>query len=305
MISTSSRRVTIGLPVYNGARYLAETLDSWLEQDYPDFEVIVSDNASTDETPAILADYRRLDSRIRVIRRESTVPAAENFNSLVHEADTPYFAWSAHDDLREPSFLRKLVTVLDQHPDAVLAYPRVQHLKEGEDPAKRRTYYEVDPPGTERSGLWRAIGILRRARSWGVFYGLMRLPAVVRTHLFHTPMGLVADVGFVLELATLAPFVCVPEVLLRLRIHADSMSATGVDSMFDDGRGRRLDAEARAFIETFPLSQSEKTLLLREVAIWCTKGKPRPIWMKIPGARWSYVHGGRRLVDLMGKVRGV
>ena len=117
MVSTSSRRVTIGLPVYNGARYLAETLDSWLGQDYADFEMVVSDNASADETPAILADYQKRDSRIRMIRRESTVAAAENFNGLVHEVSRPYFAWSACDDLREPSFLRKLVTVLDQHPD--------------------------------------------------------------------------------------------------------------------------------------------------------------------------------------------
>jgi len=293
------------MPVYNGANYLAQTLDCWLRQDYSEFRMLVSDNASTDATPDILADYQRRDSRIVVKRRESTVGAAENFNGLPLEADTPYFGWSAHDDLREPAFLGKLVAVLDKHPHAVLAYTRVHLLKEGEDPAERRTYYEVDPPGTERSGLGRAIGALRRARSWGLVYGLMRLPAVVRTHLFHTPMGLVADVGFVLELATLGSFVCVPEVLLRLRIHAQNMTATNADPMFDDGRGRRLDAEARAFIETFPLSQSEKKLLLREVMVWCRKGKPRPIWMKIPGARWSYVHGSRRLIDLMGKVRGV
>ena len=74
MVSTSSCRVTIGLPVYNGARYLAETLDSWLGQDYADFEMVVSDNASADETPAILADYQKRDSRIRMIRRESKLP---------------------------------------------------------------------------------------------------------------------------------------------------------------------------------------------------------------------------------------
>ena len=97
--------VTIGLPVYNGAKFLAETLDNWLGQDYGDFRMIVSNNASSDGTPAILADYAKRDSRIRVIRRDATVPAAQNFNELVAEADTPYFAWSSCDDLREPSFL--------------------------------------------------------------------------------------------------------------------------------------------------------------------------------------------------------
>ena len=112
MVFTSSRRVKIGLPVYNGARYLAETLDSWLRQDYADFEMVVSDNASTNETPANLADYQRRDSRIRVIRRESTVAAAESFNGLVHEASTLSSAWSAYGDMRAPSFLRKLVAVV-------------------------------------------------------------------------------------------------------------------------------------------------------------------------------------------------
>ncbi len=305
MVSTSSRRVTIGLPVYNGARYLAETLDSWLGQDYADFEIVVSDNASVDETPAILADYQKRDTRIRVIRRESTVAAAENFNGLVHEASTPYFAWSACDDLREPSFLRKLVTVLDQHADVALAYCQCQLLKEGEEPAKRRTYYAPDPPGTEATALRRAIGLLRRARSWGLIYGLMRLSVLKRTHLCHTPMGLVPDVALMLELSTLARFYCVPEVLLRLRVHNESTVARGVDPMFADGRGRRLDQATREFIHSFPLPPEERALLLRELSIWCTKGKPRPLWMKIPGARWTYVQGGRRLVDLLGKVQGV
>ena len=304
MVSTSSRRVTIGLPVYNGARYLAETLDSWLGQDYAGFEMTISDNASTDETPAILADYQKRDSRIRVTRRESTVAAAENFNWLVHEASTPYFAWSACDDLREPSFLRKLVGVLDQHPDVALAYSQCQLLKEGEDPAQRRTYYAPDPPGTEATPLRRAIGLLRRARSWGLIYGLTRLSVLKQTHLCHAPMGLVTDVGLMLELSTLGRYHCVPEVLLRLRIHDESMAATRADPLYASGGGRRLDQATRQFINSFPLPPAERALLLRELSIWCKKGKPRPLWMKIPGARWTYVHGGRRLVDLLGKVQG-
>jgi hypothetical protein len=305
MVSTSSRRVTIGLPVYNGARYLAETLDSWLEQDYPDFEMIVSDNASTDETPAILANYQRRDSRIRVIRRESTVAAAENFNGLLHEASTPYFAWSAYDDMRELSFLGKLTAVLEQNPDVALAYSQSQLLKKGEEPEKRRTYYAHDPPGTEATPLRRAIGLLRRARSWGLIYGLMRLSVLKQTHLCHSPMGLVSDVGLMLELSTLGRFHCVPEVLLRLRIHEESMAATRADPIYAGGSGRRLDQATRQFIDSFPLPPAERALLLRELSIWCKKGKPRPFWMKIPGARWTYVHGGRRLVDLLAKVHGV
>ena len=297
--------VTIGLPVYNGARYLADTLDSWLGQDYPDFRLVVSDNASNDATPDILADYQARDSRISVIRRDSTVPAFENFNSLVHEVDTPYFAWSADDDFREPAFLRKHVSALDERPDVVLAYSWCQHVKEGDDAAQRRIYYASDPPGAEPSALRRVIGLLRRARSWALVYGLIRLPVLKQTQLVHVPMGLVADVGLVLELSTLGPFFCIPEVLLRLRIHDESMAAKGDDVMFSEGRGRRLDEDTRAFIDSFALSRAEKALVLRELSIWCTKGKPRPLWMGIPGARWTYVRTGRALIDLMSRARGL
>jgi glycosyltransferase involved in cell wall biosynthesis len=298
--------VTIGLPVYNGAPYLADTLDEWLAQDYPDFRLVVSDNASTDETPDILADYQARDPRIQVTRRDATVSASENFNGLARQAESSYFAWSACDDQREPSYLRKLVQVLDANPDVVLAYSQCEHMKEGDEPAKRRTYYAPDPPGTEDTALRRAIGLLRRARTWAVVYGVMRRSALEQTHLSHVPMGLVWDVGFALEFATLGRFHCVPEVLLRLRIHRDSTSSKGEDVMFEGGRGRKLDAATREFIESFRLSRVERELLLRELSIWCTKGsKPRPLWMKIPGARWTYVRTGRHLVDLRGKVNGL
>ncbi len=70
-----SPRVSIGMPVYNGAPFLAETLDSWLAQDMGDFELIVSDNASTDDTPRILEEYSRRDERLRIQRRSENVLA--------------------------------------------------------------------------------------------------------------------------------------------------------------------------------------------------------------------------------------
>ncbi len=80
-----SPRVSVGMPVYNGARFLAETLDSWLAQGLEDFEFVVSDNASTDDTPRILEEYVRRDPRVRVHRSENVI-AWENFNGLVKHA---------------------------------------------------------------------------------------------------------------------------------------------------------------------------------------------------------------------------
>src|SRR5262245_11420290 len=133
-------RVTIGLPVYNGAAFLAEVLDSWRAQDFEDYELVVSDNASTDATPAILAEYAARDPRLRVIRRPETVVPHRNFNELLAEARAPYFAWSAADDLRHPTFLRKMVDVLDREPDVVLAFCRTRLFGRASDAERPLVY---------------------------------------------------------------------------------------------------------------------------------------------------------------------
>jgi len=310
MAPCESPRVTIGLPVYNGANYLAGALDSWLAQDFGEFELVVSDNGSTDETPRILAGYEEKDSRIRVIRREATVPAADNFNGLVEEAGAPYFTWSAHDDYREPSFLRKLVEVLDEDPDIILAYSQVNHIydesPDGDSGGKSRTYYKKNPPGCEATGLGRAIGMIRRSHSYGLVFGLFRLDALKKTHLLVTPMGLVSDVGLMLEVATHGRCSCVPEILMHIRRHGGCLSVKKDDPLYSSGRGRMIDDDARNLIHSFPLTPAERDLLLKELAIWCRKGrKPRRSWMKIKALRQAYVHGGRWWIDVMRSLRGV
>ncbi len=310
MASCESPRVTIGLPVYNGVKFLAGALDSWIDQDFGEFELIVSDNASTDETPEILAGYQEKDSRIRILRRETTVPAADNFNGLVEEAGAPYFTWSAHDDFREPSFLRKLVAVLDEDPDTILAYSQVNHLyddsPDGKSSVKSRTYYRKDPPGHEPTGLGRAIGMIRRSHSYGLVFGLFRLDALKKTHLLLTPMGLVSDVGLMLEVATHGRCTCVPEILMHIRRHGGCLSVKKDDPLYSSGRGRRIDDDALRLIHSFPLKPAARELLLKELVIWCRKGqKPRRSWMKFKAFRQAYVHGGRWWIDLLRILKGV
>lgn len=121
-VPTEKPQLTIALPVYNGARYLRETLESILSQTFTDFELIISDNASTDATPQILEEFAGRDDRIRVVRRTETVGAHFNYNDVLSLARGEYFKWAADDDLYEPEFLELCVKELDQHPEAVLAY---------------------------------------------------------------------------------------------------------------------------------------------------------------------------------------
>lgn len=121
-------RVSIGLPVYNGEDYLEAALNSILAQTYEDFELIISDNASTDGTAAICRLYAEADDRIRYVRHEENRGGAANFNSLVALARGEYFRWACHDDTIAPTCIERCVEVLDADPDTVLCYVRPQMI---------------------------------------------------------------------------------------------------------------------------------------------------------------------------------
>ena len=115
-------RLSIGLPVYNGENYLAESIEALLGQSYEDFELIISDNASTDGTADICRRYEQKDPRIRYLRQEHNIGAAPNHNILVEHARGELFKWASHDDLYARDLLERCVDALDQFPHVVLAH---------------------------------------------------------------------------------------------------------------------------------------------------------------------------------------
>jgi len=117
----NSPTVTIGMPVFNGEDYLADAITSLLDQTYRDFALVIYDNASTDRTAFIAESCCRRDSRVTLVRHPRTVSAADNFVVAAERADTPFFCWAAHDDLRDRMFLHSLVNLLATNPRAGLA----------------------------------------------------------------------------------------------------------------------------------------------------------------------------------------
>ena len=111
--------VSIGVPVFNGEKTLARMLDSLLSQTFGDFEIIISDNASTDKTAYIAKGYAGMDQRIRYLRQAGNIGPERNFKYVLDEAHGQFFMWSASDDIRSPDFLRENVSFLEQHPDYV------------------------------------------------------------------------------------------------------------------------------------------------------------------------------------------
>jgi glycosyltransferase involved in cell wall biosynthesis len=126
-------KVSIGVPVFNGGEFLRETLDSILAQDYTDFELIISDNASTDNTEEICRDYRARDSRIRYVRQSENIGGYNNYKFLLDSALGEYFMWSAADDyLHSATDLKKLVMTLEQGYEYVFPEVDILYSETGE-----------------------------------------------------------------------------------------------------------------------------------------------------------------------------
>lgn len=125
-----SPEVSIAIPVYNGENYLSQALESVLAQEFVDFELLISDNASTDQTRAICEKYASQDQRIRYFRHDVNRGATWNFNSVIEHAQGKYFCWLAHDDMYSPEYLKKCVSILDEHPDTVLCFSNVVIVNE-------------------------------------------------------------------------------------------------------------------------------------------------------------------------------
>src|SRR5215469_10542482 len=119
---SATPRLSIGLPVYNGERYLAESIEALLGQTYTDFELVISDNASTDSTGDICRRYEKEDSRVRYFRQPRNIGLAPNHNYVVEQARGELFKWAANDDLYARDLVERCVAALDEHPDVVLAH---------------------------------------------------------------------------------------------------------------------------------------------------------------------------------------
>ena len=217
-------KLSVGLPVYNGERYLRQALDSLVSQDFDDFELIISDNASTDGTAEICRDYASRDKRIRYLRVEENRGVTWNFRRVLEVAEGKYFKWAAHDDECYPTMLRRCVEVMDQADSSVmLVYPRFEFI----DEAGAVIMTKVDPnwdrvETTARMPHQRMAHVIWRNFFGQAIYGIIRTDYLRRT----TPFGKITPDWIKLaELSMLGHILEVPEVLFRLRRHGGNSAA--------------------------------------------------------------------------------
>jgi glycosyltransferase involved in cell wall biosynthesis len=166
-------RLTIALGVYNDARFLYGCLDSLLSQTFTDFELIISDNASTDESPRILEEYATNDLRIKIIRQKSNIGLTQNYNFLGKQGHYEFFMWAACDDRWTPNYIETIIKGMDNEPDVILGFSSYQNINEiGERIGKIRRF--------DFSGKNAYIRLLRFFIHYddGAAYGIYRYSAI-------------------------------------------------------------------------------------------------------------------------------
>ena len=212
--------VSIGVPVYNTDRYIACALDSIIGQTFGDFEVVISDNCSTDDTQAICESYVARDSRIRYIRQKQNVGLPRNWNAVVHAARGEFFKWASASDYCALTMLEQCVAAMRAEPDVVLCYGETQLIDQdghaiGVYP--RDLGFEESSPSERFSRVSQLLS-LNNAQC-----GVMRLDVLRKTRLDRAyPAG---DMVLMAELALYGRFKMLPDILLFRRQSSSTLTS--------------------------------------------------------------------------------
>ncbi|NNC92038.1 MAG: glycosyltransferase family 2 protein [Acidimicrobiia bacterium] len=255
-MSTSTPLVSIGLPVYNGENYLADAIKSHLGQTLTDFELVISDNGSTDATEAICRRFAAQDSRIRYYRSDVNRGIRWNLPRVFELARGTYFRWAAHDDLVAPTMLEACLDVLEKDPSVALCMPktlviddesRIVRFPEGhftsgcvgeDDESHRLRLLASDRPAERFRGV-----LLMSLRCHEIF-GLARREQMAGTGLYRGYNG--SEKVFLAELALIGRYVELDEPLFYNRWHDERASAnrraTGQNQVVDPRKSKRLAA---------------------------------------------------------------
>ncbi len=206
MLESNTPKVSIGIPVFNGAKTLAKTIAAAVNQDHTNLEIIISDNCSTDDTQAIAESFQSKDSRIRYVRQDQNYGMTANFNKVFEYATGEFFMWAAHDDQHESTFISKCLPFLISQPEAGLCVPRTQTYFRGEVSwvSSMKTFTGIQ----SRIKLYKET--LKHFPAVGM-YGLYRTSKVAKTNLLRKFTG--ADLVFVQDLTLHGNIVICEDIL--------------------------------------------------------------------------------------------
>jgi glycosyltransferase involved in cell wall biosynthesis len=161
--------VTIGIPTYNGGKRLPRSIESIWTQNYPNLEVIVSDNCSTDNTAEVVENFGRNHPELKLVRQEKNIGQIGNYHFLLKAAKGKYFIWLADDDFLEPGFILRAVQFMEAHDDYSLASGRIQYWQNTtRDLLEHGFNFEQNSPGS------RIFHFYSKVIYCGILHGLIR-----------------------------------------------------------------------------------------------------------------------------------
>lgn len=268
---TPPPKVSIGLPVRNGGKFLEETLSSLVSQDYPDLEIIVSDNNSDDETAGILARFQSKDPRIRVFTQTEILNVADNFIFVLKEAKGEYFCWSAHDDLREKVNIRRLVELLDEHREVICAMTDVVNFGGEGEPERidRLEGIRVRKVLASWDEVRRLFFAVPTTNIFFCIYGLYRTDVLRQINLkINLGFYANAEIPFLAQVALKGRIVSLEYEGFRYRRHPQSIYHLEVAKDDPGAPARRHNVVRRAvcgILLRSSLPLSEKAAIFREI----------------------------------------
>lgn len=317
--------MTIGMPVFNGERYLESAVISILDQTYRDFQLVISDNGSTDQTREICEAYAASEPRIRYFRHEKNLGAAHNYNRVFDLSRGRYFKWAAHDDLCGPEFLERCVEVLESNSSVVLCYPRTHLIDE------RGLFIDVydddlDLKSQRAHERFRQFHErYRHPAKCNPIFGLIRASALQDTQRIGRFIS--SDMILLGELSLLGQFVEIPARLFSRRDHryrsVRALPGHAARALWFDPTHRRVEKYVRfrwckeyfRIIERAPISRVEKAHCYLQMGKWLAWNRkpltreliraarifsrqlPTPIW-RLLRFSWKSVSKVARMVQV-------
>ena len=210
--------ISIGLPVYNGADTVERALASLVDQKYSNVQIIISDNASTDNTLEICERFANIDSRITIIKKSSNEGALENFKTVLKAADGEFFMWAAADDCWDENFVVRLLPILQADPECGVAMCAVRLV----NPHRKLINHvrfdgDLDPANLSPYSLSSKMAL---GAKYNLFiYGLFRREILAES-IDDFPDVLGGDRQYIIFLSMITKFAYLDEVLLE-RTHQE------------------------------------------------------------------------------------
>lgn len=269
-MAESNELVTLCVPVYNGAAFVAETLCSIQRQSYEGFTVLISVDVSTDESATRCRSFL-YDDRFQVFEQEERLDWVGNCNWVVSRVRTPYFCIIPHDDILDASYLSRLLVTAEAHPEAAVVYTDIQ------------TFGSIDShiiaqPSIQGLALTRVLAFLVEHYNAVAFRGLVRSEALKKAGLlqnnpFH---DFAEDTVWLMKLVRQGDFVRVAEPLYWKRYHNGCVhrawSTWSRDEKIRAWIHHCLELAVEAFKADVPLSH--QTILLHALVFRLLRSSP-------------------------------